>query len=164
MTSIYDFTVMDQANQAFPLSNFQGKVLLLVNTATGCGLTPQYEGLQSLYDQFQDQGFEILDFPCNQFMGQAPGSAEEINSFCSLHYATTFPRFAKIKVNGAETDPLYQWLKDQASGPLGKRIEWNFAKFLVNQEGQVVQRFSSKTLPEEIASSIQKLLASPETD
>lgn len=158
MTSIYDFSVLNQNNQATPLDSYRGKVLLIVNTATGCGLTPQYQGLQELYERYQDHGFEILDFPCNQFMGQAPGSAEEINSFCNLHYQTTFPRFAKIKVNGKEADPLYVWLKDQKAGPLGKRIEWNFAKFLIGRDGQVLERFSSKTAPKTIQEFIQKLL------
>ena len=158
MTSIYDFSVLNQNNRATPLESYRGKVLLIVNTATGCGLTPQYHGLQELYERYQDQGFEILDFPCNQFMGQAPGSAEEINSFCSLHYQTTFPRCAKIKVNGKEADPLDVWLKDQKSGPLGKRIEWNFAKFLIGRDGQVLERFSSKTDPQTIQESLQKIL------
>ena len=158
MTSIYDFSVLNQDKQAIPLDAYRGKVLLIVNTATGCGLTPQYRGLQELYDRYHDQDFEILDFPCNQFMGQAPGSAEEINAFCSLHYQTTFPRFAKIKVNGKEADPLYVWLKNQKSGPLGKRIEWNFAKFLIGRDGQVLDRFSSKTTPQTLQESIENLL------
>ena len=158
MTSLYDFSVLDQDNQMISLDAYRGKVLLIVNTATGCGLTPQYQGLQELYDRYHDQGFEILDFPCNQFMGQAPGSAEEINAFCSLHYQTTFPRFAKVKVNGKEADPLYVWLKDQKSGPLGKRIEWNFAKFLIGRDGQVLERFSSKTAPQTLQESIENLL------
>ena len=158
MTSIYDFSVLDQDNQMTSLDTYRGKVLLIVNTATGCGLTPQYQGLQELYDRYHDQGFEILDFPCNQFMGQAPGSAEEINAFCSLHYQTTFPRFTKIKVNGKEAEPLYVWLKDQKSGPLGKRIEWNFAKFLIGREGQVLERFSPKTTPQNLQESIENLL------
>ena len=158
MTSLYDFSVLNQDHQETPLDTYRGKILLVVNTATGCGLTPQYQGLQELYDRYQEQGFEILDFPCNQFMGQAPGSAEEINAFCSLHYQTTFPRFAKIKVNGKEADPLYVWLKDQKSGPLGKRIEWNFAKFLIGRDGQVFERFSSKTDPKQIEEAIQNLL------
>lgn len=158
MTSLYDFSVLNQDHQETLLETYRGKVLLVVNTATGCGLTPQYQGLQELYDRYQEQGFEILDFPCNQFMGQAPGSAEEINAFCSLHYQTTFPRFAKIKVNGKEADPLYVWLKDQKSGPLGKRIEWNFAKFLIGRDGQVFERFSSKTDPQQIEEAIRKLL------
>ena len=158
MTSLYDFTVSDQAEQPVSLQDYKGKVVLIVNTATGCGLTPQYQGLQELYDKYKDQGFEILDFPCNQFMGQAPGSAEEINTFCTLNYQTTFPRFAKIKVNGKEAEPLFEWLKKEKSGPLGARIEWNFAKFLINREGQVVERFSSKTEPLKMEDAIKVLL------
>ena len=158
MTSLYDFTVSDQADQPVSLNDYKGKVVLIVNTATGCGLTPQYQGLQELYDKYKDQGFEILDFPCNQFMGQAPGSAEEINTFCTLNYQTTFPRFAKIKVNGKEAEPLFDWLKKEKSGPLGARIEWNFAKFLINREGQVVERFSSKTDPLKLEEAINTLL------
>lgn len=158
MTSLYDFTVSDQADQPVSLHDYKGKVVLIVNTATGCGLTPQYQGLQELYDKYKDQGFEILDFPCNQFMGQAPGSAEEINTFCTLNYQTTFPRFAKIKVNGKEAEPLFDWLKKEKSGPLGARIEWNFAKFLINREGKVVERFSSKTDPLKLEEAINTLL------
>ena len=158
MTSLYDFTVSDQADQPVSLKDYKGKVVLIVNTATGCGLTPQYQGLQELYDKYKDQGFEILDFPCNQFMGQAPGSAEEINTFCTLNYQTTFPRFAKIKVNGKEAEPLFDWLKKEKSGPLGSRIEWNFAKFLINREGKVVERFSSKTDPLKLEEAINTLL------
>lgn len=158
MPNLYDFTVKAQDGSDSPLSQYAGKVVLVVNTATGCGLTPQYEGLQKLYDSYKDQGFVILDFPCNQFAGQAPGSAEEINTFCSLNYQTTFPRFAKIKVNGKEADPLYDWLKSEKSGLLGKRIEWNFAKFLINREGNVVQRFSSKSEPEKMVVDIEALL------
>lgn len=158
MTSLYDFTVSNQADQPVSLQDYKGKVVLIVNTATGCGLTPQYQGLQELYDKYKDQGFEILDFPCNQFMGQAPGSAEEINSFCTLNYLTTFPRFAKIKVNGKEAEPLFDWLTKEKSGPLGARIEWNFAKFLINREGKVVERFSSKTDPLKMEDAIKALL------
>ena len=159
MTSLYDFSVSDQADQPVSLQDYKGKVVLIVNTATGCGLTPQYQGLQELYDKYKDQGFEILDFPCNQFMGQAPGSSEEINTFCTLNYNTTFPRFAKIKVNGKEADPLFDWLKQEKSGPLGARIEWNFAKFLINREGQVVERFSSKNDPLKMEDAIKALLS-----
>lgn len=158
MTSLYDFTVSDQNDQPVSLQSYEGKVVLIVNTATGCGLTPQYQGLQELYDKYKDHGFEILDFPCNQFMGQAPGSAEEINTFCTLNYQTTFPRFAKIKVNGKEAEPLFDWLKKEKSGPLGARIEWNFAKFLINRKGQVVERFSSKTDPLKMEDAIEVLL------
>lgn len=158
MTSLYDFTVSDQTDQPVSLQDYKGKIVLIVNTATGCGLTPQYQGLQELYDKYKDQGFEILDFPCNQFMGQAPGSAEDINSFCNLNYHTTFPRFAKIKVNGKEAEPLFEWLKKEKSGPLGARIEWNFAKFLINREGKVVERFSSKTDSLKMEDAIKALL------
>ena len=158
MPNLYDFTVKAQDGSDSPLSQYAGKVVLVVNTATGCGLTPQYEGLQKLYDTYKEQGFVILDFPCNQFAGQAPGSAEEINTFCSLNYQTTFPRFAKIKVNGKEAAPLYDWLKSEKSGLLGKRIEWNFAKFLIDREGNVVQRFSSKSEPEKMVVDIEALL------
>lgn len=157
MTNLYDFTVKAQDGTDISLSKYQGKVLLVVNTATGCGLTPQYEGLHKLYDTYHNKGFEILDFPCNQFMNQAPGTADEINTFCTLNYQTTFPRFAKIKVNGKEANPLYDWLKSQAKGPLGKRIEWNFAKFLIDQNGNVVKRFSAKTEPETIATELESL-------
>lgn len=158
MTSIYDFSLENQNGEEIPLSHYQGKVLIVVNTATGCGLTPQYQGLQDLYQRYQEKGLEILDIPCNQFMGQGPGTAEEINSFCSLNYQTTFPRFAKAKVNGKEALPLYDWLKSQAAGPLGKLIEWNFAKFVIDRQGQVAQRFSSKTEPAAMKDLIQELL------
>jgi glutathione peroxidase len=119
-----------------------------VNTATQCEFTPQYEGLQKLYDAYHDKGFEILDFPCNQFMGQAPGTAVEINSFCSLHFHTTFPRFAKIEVNGPNEIPLYAYLKSQKSGFMGVDIEWNFAKFLIDKNGEVVARFRCTEEPD----------------
>ncbi|MFZ2484109.1 MAG: glutathione peroxidase, partial [Streptococcus parauberis] len=117
-----------------------------------------YQGLQELYDQYVDKGFVILDFPCNQFAGQAPGNAEEINDFCSLNYQTTFPRFAKVNVNGKEADQMYVWLKSQKKGLLGKAIEWNFAKFLIDKNGQVVKRYSSKTAPQEIRQDLEILL------
>ena len=158
MAYLYDFTVKAQDQSDVSLRDYQSSVVLVVNTATGCGLTPQYEGLQKLYDTYRTQGFTILDFPCNQFMGQAPGTAEEINSFCTLNYQTTFPRFAKIEVNGKNTVPLYQWLKAEKKGPLGQKIEWNFAKFLIDRQGNVVQRFSSKTEPADIDAAVQKLL------
>ncbi|WP_162011136.1 glutathione peroxidase [Streptococcus sp. S784/96/1] len=158
MTTLYDFTVKSQDETDFSLRHFTDKVLLVVNTATGCGLTPQYEGLQALYDQFQNKGFEVLDFPCNQFKQQSPGTAEEINTFCSLNYNTTFPRFAKIEVNGTAAPPLYQWLKTEKKGTLGKVIEWNFTKFLIDREGHVVKRFAPTTTPEKLIAEIEKLL------
>ena len=153
--SVYDFTVKDKKGNDVSLSEYKGKVLLIVNTATKCGLTPQYDALEALYEKYHDQGFEILDFPCNQFLAQAPGTVEEINSFCTLRFNTKFPRFGKIKVNGKEADPLYVYLKEQKPG----RIEWNFAKFLIDKEGNVVERVASKTKPETMAESIEKLLA-----
>lgn len=158
MTTLYNFTLTAQDGSPVALEKYKGKLVLIVNTATGCGLTPQYKGLQELYDAYQNKGFEILDIPCNQFKQQAPGSAEEINSFCSLNYGTTFPRFAKIKVNGKEADPLYQWMKEEKKGPFGKVIEWNFTKFLIDREGNVVKRFSFKTEPEKMVSEIEKYL------
>lgn len=159
MTSLYDFSVQGQDGEEISLEQFRGKIVLIVNTATACGLTPQYRGLQELYERFSDKGFVVLDFPCNQFAGQAPGTAEEINSICELNYQTSFPRFAKLKVNGKEADPLYVWLKSQKSGLLGKTIEWNFAKFLIGPDGQVLERFSAKTEPEKIIPIIEKLLS-----
>ena len=153
--SVYDFTVKDKKGNDVSLSEYKGKVLLIVNTATKCGLTPQYDALEALYEKYHDQGFEILDVPCNQFLAQAPGSVEEIDSFCTLRFNTKFPRFGKIKVNGKEADPLYVYLKEQKPG----RIEWNFAKFLIDREGNVVERVSSKTKPETMTESIEKLLA-----
>ena len=155
MKTVYDFTVKDRAGNDVSLSEYRGKVLLIVNTATGCGFTPHYDPMEAMYKELKDQGFEILDFPCNQFAFQAPGSAEKIDSFCTLRYNTKFPRFEKIKVNGRDTAPLYKYLKDQKPG----RIQWNFAKFLIDRKGNVVERVSSKTKPETMTESIEKLLA-----
>lgn len=152
--SIYDYTVKDNKGNDVSLSEFKGKVLLIVNTATRCGLTPQYEGLEKLYEKYRDRGFEILDFPCNQFAFQAPGSAEKIDSFCTLKYNTKFRRFEKIKVNGNNISPIYQYLKEQKPG----RIEWNFAKFLIDKNGQVAERFSPQEKPEALEGAIEKLL------
>lgn len=152
--SVYDFTVKDNKGNEVSLFDYKGKVLLIVNTATKCGLTPQYEGLEALYEKYHDQGFEILDFPCNQFAFQAPGSAEKIDSFCTLKYHTKFPRFEKIKVNGKNTEPLYQYLKEKKPG----RIQWNFAKFLIDKEGNVAERFAPSAKPETLAAYIEKEL------
>lgn len=176
--SIYDFTVKDNEQNEVSLSEYKGKVLLIVNTATKCGLTPQYEGLEKLYKEFKERGLEILDFPCNQFLSQAPGTDEEINSFCSLNFGTTFKRFSKIDVNGENAHPLYKYLKDEnkkevedneSKGLLqkladlgqkvtGTEIKWNFTKFLVDREGNVVHRFAPTTKPENISKEIEKLL------
>lgn len=156
--NIYDFTVKDPKGNDVSLGQYKGKVLLIVNTATGCGFTPQYEGLENLYRKYHDQGFEILDFPCNQFGHQAPGSDAEIGQFCTLNYDTTFPRFKKIDVNGENAAPLYKWLKSQKKGFLNSAIKWNFSKFLIDRNGNVVDRFSPMTKPEKLESDIQKLL------
>lgn len=156
--SIYDFTVIDAKGKEVPMSEFKGKVLLIVNTATGCGFTPQYEGLEALYEKYKDQGFTVLDFPCNQFGHQAPGTEAEIHEFCTLKYHTTFPLFKKINVNGAEASPLYKWLKSQKGGFLGSRIKWNFTKFLVDREGKVIARFAPTTPPAKIEESVKALL------
>ena len=156
--SVYDFTVKDNKGVDVSLEAYKGKVLLIVNTATGCGFTPQYEGLEALYRKYQEQGFEILDFPCNQFGSQAPGTDEEIQSFCTLKYDTTFPRFKKIDVNGDNESPLYTYLKKQKSGALGSRIKWNFTKFLVDREGNVVDRFGPAEKPEKIDAKVAELL------
>lgn len=154
----YDINVQGRAGETVSLSNYKGKVLLVVNTATGCGFTPQYEGLQKLYDKYQGRGFEILDFPCNQFGNQAPGTIEEIQTFCTLNYGTTFPRFAKIDVNGKNASELYQFLKKEKKGPVGAAIKWNFTKFLIDREGNVVKRFAPADTPESIEQDIVALL------
>lgn len=155
---VYQFSVEKQDGSQLSLDFFKGKVLLIVNTATGCGFTPQYKGLQDLYLHYRDEGFEILDFPCNQFKNQAPGNAEEISDFCSLNYQTTFPRFQKINVNGKEAAPLYTWLKKEKGGFLSKDIKWNFTKFLLDKEEHVINRYSPQTSPQDIENDIQKLL------
>lgn len=156
--SIYDLTVKDNRGSDIALSQYKGKVLLIVNTATGCGFTPQYAALQGLYEKYQDKCFEILDFPCNQFGHQAPGSAEEIERFCTGRYGITFPQFAKIDVNGENESPLYTHLKAQKSGVGGSKIKWNFTKFLVAADGNVVARYASAKKPEAIDGEIAKLI------
>lgn len=156
--NIYDFKVRNAKGVEVSMADYKGKVLLIVNTATGCGFTPQYEGLQKLYDKYKDLGLEILDFPCNQFGHQAPGTEEEIQEFCTLKYKTTFPLFAKIDVNGKNADPLFTYLKNQQGGFLGDDIKWNFTKFLVSRDGKVIDRYAPVTKPESIEDDILKLL------
>jgi glutathione peroxidase len=156
--TFYDYTVKGRAGEDVALSTYKGKVLLVVNTATGCGFTPQYEGLQKLYDTHKEKGFEILDFPCNQFANQAPGTIEEIQSFCTLNYGTTFPRFAKVDVNGKNASDLYKFLKKEKKSALGSSIKWNFTKFLIDREGNVVKRFAPTDTPESIEKDIVALL------
>lgn len=155
---IYDYVVKDQSGADVSLGDYRGKVLLIVNTATKCGFTPQYEGLEALYKKYKDAGFEILDFPCNQFLGQAPGSNEEIYSFCTLKYNISFKQFGKIDVNGDKADPLYKYLKEEQKGVGSNKIKWNFTKFLVDKEGNVVKRFAPTTKPEAIDEEIKKLI------
>lgn len=155
---IYGYSVKAKDGKDVALAGYRGKVLLIVNTATGCGFTPQYEGLQDLYEKYQAQGLEILDFPCNQFGNQAPGSDEEIADFCQSRYGVTFPQFKKIKVNGEGEDPLYTFLKSQKKGVMGNQIKWNFTKFLVDREGTVVARFAPTVTPEKIEEHVRTLL------
>ncbi|MCQ2085301.1 MAG: glutathione peroxidase [archaeon] len=156
--TIYDFTMKDNKGNDVSLSEYKGKVLLVVNTATGCGFTPQYESMEKIYRGLKEKGFEILDFPCNQFGSQAPGTDDEIQEFCTMKYDTTFPRFSKIEVNGEGESPLYSYLKSQKSGILGKNIKWNFTKFLIDREGNVVERYGPNTDPTKILKDIEDLL------
>ena len=161
MTTVYDFEASDIKGQQNKLDKYKGKVLLVVNTASKCGLTPQFEGLESLYKKYQPQGLEIIGFPCNQFGKQDPGSNDEIEEFCQLNYGVSFPMFAKIDVNGSGTHPLYQHLKQEAPGLLGsKKIKWNFTKFLINKNGEVISRFAPATTPEKLESAIEAALTS----
>lgn len=176
---IYDINVKDVNNKDVALNSYKGKVLLIVNTATGCGFTPQYEGLENLYKIYKDKGFEILDFPCNQFLGQAPGTNTELSSFCQLNYGVSFQTFGKIEVNGDNADPLYKYLKAEAPldidngemdafrNHVGEKynhkfveneIQWNFTKFLIDQNGNVIARFAPSYKPEDIEIRINELL------
>jgi glutathione peroxidase len=156
--SIYQFVVKDKTGQDVRLTRFQNKVLLIVNTASKCGLTPQLKSLQYLYQHYQKQGLEILGFPCNQFAQQDPGSNEEIQQFCQINYGVTFPILGKIEVNGKNADPLFIYLKEQKPGLFGSSIKWNFTKFLINRNGKVVKRFSPITGEKKIEKCIQQLL------
>lgn len=159
MSTIYDYSAVLNNGQEVSLQDYQGKVLLIVNTASACGFTPQYEGLENLYKEFAGQGLEILAFPCNQFGKQESGSNDEIKDFCDLNFNISFPLFRKIDVNGDATHPLYKELKAQAPGFLGsKNIKWNFTKFLVDKEGNVIDRYGSVTKPETLKEDIRKLL------
>ena len=157
--TIADFSVQLPNGEEISLADKAGKVLLVVNTASRCGFTPQYDGLEALYRKFKDQGFEVVAFPCNQFGAQEPGNADEIAAFCKLTYDVTFPLMAKVDVNGDGTTPLYQWMKGEAPGLMGsKSIKWNFTKFLIDREGQVVRRYAPTDKPEGIEKDIAKLL------
>ncbi len=156
--NIYDYNVKNKKGEQISMSDYKDKVLLIINSATGCGFTPQYTALQGLYDKYRDHGFDVLDFPCNQFGNQAPGSDNEITSFCSLNYNVSFPQFAKIDVNGKDEDPLFTYLKSEKGGILGSKIKWNFTKFLVDKNGNVIERFAPTTKPEDIEAKIKSLL------
>ena len=159
MSNIYSIKCKNHLGENVSLSDYQGQVLLIVNTASKCGFTPQYEGLNELHEKYHGQNFSVLGFPCNQFGGQEPGSNEEIQNFCSLNFQTSFPVFGKIDVNGEEADPLYTYLTEVQPGILGTtKIKWNFTKFLINKNGEVIKRFASSTKPKDISSSIEALL------
>lgn len=159
MTTLSDFTLPLLSGVPQSLADYAGKVVLVVNVASQCGLTPQYAGLEALYRKYGERGFVVLGFPCNQFAGQEPGTGEEIASFCEINYGVTFPVFARIDVNGDEAHPLYKWLKESAPGILGSEaIKWNFTKFLIGRDGRVVERFAPATEPADIAADIEKLL------
>lgn len=160
MTTAYDFSANSLAGQRADLAACKGKVLLIVNTASRCGFTPQYKGLQELYEAFHDRGLEILGFPCNQFGGQEPGGSDDIAQFCERNYGVTFPLFEKVDVNGDGAHPLFKWLKNEAPGILGtKDIKWNFTKFLVDRNGKVAERYAPTTRPDAIRADIETLLA-----
>ncbi|MFT7186259.1 MAG: glutathione peroxidase [Pseudohongiellaceae bacterium] len=160
MSDIYDIKVKSIKGDEAELGSYRGKAMLIVNTASKCGFTSQFKGLESLYEKYHDQGLEVLGFPCNQFLKQDPASESEISEFCTLNYGVTFPMFSKIEVNGENTHPLYQHLKSEAKGLLGsEKIKWNFTKFLVDKEGKVLKRYAPNLEPKEMTADIEKILA-----
>lgn len=154
----YDYKVKNILGEEVSMSEYKGKVVLIVNTASKCGFTKQYEGLEELYEKYKDQGFVILGFPCNQFGAQEPGGNEEIKNFCTSTFSVTFPMMSKIDVNGDDADPLYKFLKKEKGGILGDDIKWNFTKFLIDREGNVVDRFASQKTPKALEKEVEKLL------
>ena len=159
MASVYDFSGKTITGEDKPIDAYRGQVLLIVNTASKCGFTPQFKGLEAMYEKYKDKGLMVLGFPCNQFLNQDPGSDAEISEFCELNYGVTFPMFAKIDVNGENAHPLFRHLSAAAPGLLGsKAVKWNFTKFLVDRKGNVINRYAPQTKPEDIASDIEKLL------
>lgn len=159
MTTLSDFSARAITGVELPLSRYAGQVVLVVNTASKCGFTPQYEGLESLYEKYEPQGLVVLGFPCDQFGHQEPGEESAIDDFCKLNFGVTFPMFSKIEVNGDEAHPLYRWLRQEKSGVLGDAIKWNFTKFLVGRDGAVIQRYAPTTTPDKIAGDIETALA-----
>jgi glutathione peroxidase len=160
--SIYEYSVKKSSGETLSLEEFRGKVLLIVNTASKCGFTPQYEELQKIYEELGNEKFEILAFPCNQFGNQEPGSNDEVVNFCSLNYGVTFSIMEKVDVNGENAHPVYKFLKDEVNGLINKSVKWNFTKFLVDKDGKVVERFSPTTKPFKIKGKIQNLIDSKE--
>lgn len=154
----YDFEAVAISGETIKMEEYKGKVVVIVNTASKCGFTPQLEGLENLYEKYKDQGLVILGFPCNQFGNQDPGSNAEISEFCLINYGVSFQMFEKIEVNGANAHPLYKFLKEEAKGTMGNEIKWNFTKFLIDREGNVVSRFASMTTPEKMEKNIKELL------
>lgn len=159
MTKLADFSATTLAGEERSLADFDGSVALVVNTASKCGFTPQYAGLQQLFDSYGDRGFSVLGFPSNEFAGQEPGESGDIEEFCQVNYGVSFPMFEKIKVNGKNAHPLYQWLKTEKGGILGDAIKWNFTKFLIGRDGQVIKRYASNVEPADIAADIETALA-----
>lgn len=158
MKTIYDFTAKSNKGKEVDLSQFKGQVLLIVNTASKCGFTPQYKGLEDLYKKYKDQGLAIIGFPCDQFGHQEPGNNEEIASFCEMNYGVTFPIMEKIEVNGEQASPIFKYLKSKAGGLFGSRIKWNFTKFLISKDGQVIKRFSPIKNPKSLEKFIERML------
>jgi glutathione peroxidase len=158
MTTLSDFSARTLTGSEQDLAAYAGKVVLVVNTASKCGFTPQFEGLETLYEQYAEQGLVVLGFPCNQFASQDPGTSEEIGEFCQKNYGVSFPMFEKVDVNGDDAHPLYQWMKSEKGGLLGEKIKWNFTKFLIGRDGAVLRRYGSTTKPEKIAGDIEKAL------
>lgn len=156
--SFYDFKVLSSDGKEYEFNQLKGKAVLIVNTASKCGFTPQYEGLEELYKQYKDKGLVILGFPCDQFAHQEPGSNSDIQQFCTINYGVTFPIMAKIDVNGKNADPLYVWLKEQTKGMLGSSIKWNFTKFLVSKDGEKVKRFAPTVVPKDLVKDIEEAL------
>lgn len=161
MTNLSDFHAETLTGTDRSLADYAGQVVLVVNTASKCGFTPQYAGLEALYAAHKDSGFVVLGFPCNQFGSQEPGTEEEIGEFCQLNYGVSFPMFAKVDVNGDDAHPLFDWLKESKGGLLGDRIKWNFTKFLIGRDGQVIERYAPQTKPEDLEKDVLEALAAP---
>ncbi|QKE84343.1 glutathione peroxidase [Arthrobacter sp. NEB 688] len=161
MTTLSDFTATTLTGEERPLSTYAGDVVLVVNTASKCGFTPQYAGLENLYEELKDDGFVVLGFPCNQFGSQEPGTEDEIGEFCQMNYGVSFPMFGKVDVNGDDAHPLFEWLKSEKKGLLGGRIKWNFTKFLVARDGTVLQRYAPNTEPAALTDDVRAALAAP---